>query len=102
QRELQAPLGSAKQACGTFDVIGHRSVSVPGSVEPLDYRSQTPGGTYTGELLAPRSGSSPEGADEVAVTDGVAESLRLEIGSTLALDGRPRTVVGIVENPSKL
>ena len=42
------------------------------------------------------------GAGEVAVTDGVAESLRLEVGSTLALDGRRRTVVGIVENPSRL
>jgi putative ABC transport system permease protein len=66
------------------------------------YRSQTPGGTYTGELLALRSGSYPVGPREVAVTDGVAESLRLEIGSTLAFDGRRRTVVGIVENPSKL
>src|SRR5215207_10109573 len=94
-RKLQAALDSAKQAFGTFDVIGHNSASVPGSVETLDYRSQTPGGTYTGELLALRSGSYPVGPREVAVTDGVAESLRLEIGSTLALDGRRRTVVGI-------
>jgi putative ABC transport system permease protein len=101
-QEFQAALDSAKNAFGTFDVIGHRSVSVPGSVETLDYRSQAPGGTYTGELLALRSGSYPVGPREVAVTDGVAESLRLEIGSTLALDGRRRTVVGIVENPSKL
>jgi len=101
-QEFQAALDSAKNAFGTFDVIGHRSVSVPGSVETLDYRSQAPGGTYTGELLALRSGSYPVGPREVAVTDGVAESLRLEIGSTLALDGQRRTVVGIVENPSKL
>jgi putative ABC transport system permease protein len=101
-RKLQAALDSAKETFGTFDVIGHRSVSVPGSVETVDYRSQTPGGTYTGELLALRSGSYPVGPREVAVTDGVAESLRLDIGSTLALDGRRRTVVGIVENPSKL
>jgi putative ABC transport system permease protein len=101
-RKFQAALDSAKKSFGTFDVIGHRSVSIPGSVETLDYRSQTPGGTYTGELLALRSGSYPVGPGEVAVTDGVAESLRLEIGSTLALDGRRRTVVGIVENPSKL
>jgi putative ABC transport system permease protein len=101
-RKFQAALDSAKQAFGTFDVIGNHSVSVPGSVESLDYRSQTPGGTYTGELLALRSGSYPVGPREVAVTDGVAESLRLDIGSTLALDGRRRTVVGIVENPSKL
>jgi putative ABC transport system permease protein len=101
-RKLQAALDSATNVFGTFDVIGHRSVSVPGSVETVDYRSQTPGGTYTGELLALRSGSYPVGPREVAVTNGVAESLRLEIGSTLALDGRRRTVVGIVENPSKL
>jgi putative ABC transport system permease protein len=101
-QELQAALDSAKNVFGKFDVIGHRSVSIPGSVETLDYRSQTPGGTYTGELLALRSGSYPAGPREVAVTDGVAESLRLEIGSALALDGRRRIVVGIVENPSKL
>jgi putative ABC transport system permease protein len=101
-RKLQTALDSAKESFGTFDVIGHRSMSVPGSVETLDYRSQTPGGTYTGELLALRSGNYPMGPGEVAVTDGVAESLRLEIGSNLALDGRQRTVVGIVENPSKL
>ena len=40
-----------------------------------------------GELLALRRGSYPAGPGEVAVTDGVAELLRLEIGSTLALDG---------------
>jgi putative ABC transport system permease protein len=101
-QEIQAALDSAKNVFGAFDFIGHRSVSIPGSVESLDYRSQTPGGTYTGELLALRSGSYPVGPREVAVTDGVADSLRLEIGSTLSLDGRRRTVVGIVENPSKL
>ena len=64
--------------------------------------SQIPRGAYGGELLALRRGSYPAGPGQVAVTDGVAESLRLEIGSTLALDGRRRTVVGIVENPRKL
>ena len=64
--------------------------------------SQDPDGAYGGELLALRQGSYPAGPGEVAVTDGVAELLRLEIGSTLALDGRRRTVVGIVENPRKL
>ena len=101
-RKLQAGLAAAKKSFGTIDVIGHRSVSVPGSVEKVDYRSQIPGGAYGGELLALRRGSYPVRPGQVAVTDGVAESLRLEIGSTLALDGRRRTVVGIVENPSKL
>jgi putative ABC transport system permease protein len=101
-QKLQAGLDSARTAFGTIDVVGHRSVRVPGSVEPVDYRSQVPGGAYSGDLLALRRGSYPEGPGQVAVTDGVAESLQLEIGSTLALDGSRRTVVGIVENPSKL
>jgi putative ABC transport system permease protein len=101
-QKLQAGLDSAKKSFGTIDVIGHRSVPVPGSVETVDYRSQVPGGAYSGDLLALRRGRYPSGLGEVAVTDGVANSLRLEIGSTLALDGHRRIVVGIVENPSKL
>jgi putative ABC transport system permease protein len=100
--KLQAGLDAAKRSSGTMDVIGHRSVSVPGSVEKVDYRSQVPDGVYTNDLLALRRGRYPAGPREVAVTDGVAESLRLEVGSTLALDGQRRLVVGIVENPSKL
>jgi putative ABC transport system permease protein len=101
-RKLEAGLDSARKRFGTIDVVGHRSVSVPGSVETVDYQSQIPGGAFSGELLTLRRGSYPEDTGEVAVTDGVAESLRLELGSTLALDGHRRTVVGIVENPRKL
>ena len=98
-RSLQAGLDAAERSFGTIDVIGHRSVPVPGDVEKVDYRSQTPEGSYGTHLLALRRGSYPTGPRQVAVTNGVAESLRLRIGSTLALDGRRRTVVGIVENP---
>src|SRR5215203_3287749 len=35
-RKLQAALDSATNVFGTFDVIGHRSMSVPGSVETVD------------------------------------------------------------------
>src|SRR5262249_60521423 len=101
-QKLQAGLDSARTSFGTIDVIGHRSVHVPGSVETVDYRSQLPGGAYSRDLLALRRGRYPRGAGEVAVADGVAHSLQLELGSTLALDGHRRTVVGIVENPSKL
>jgi putative ABC transport system permease protein len=101
-RKLQAGLASARSSFGTIDVIAHRLVAVPGSVETLDYRAQDPGGAYGGELLALRRGSYPTGPGQVGVTDGVAELLRLEIGSNLALDGHRRTVVGIVENPRKL
>jgi putative ABC transport system permease protein len=101
-RALQRGLDAAERSFETIETIGHRSVRVPGSVEKVDYRSQTPGGTYSDDLLALRRGSYPVGPAEVAVTNGVAGSLRLDIGSILALDGRRRTVVGIVENPSKL
>jgi putative ABC transport system permease protein len=101
-RKLRAGLASAKAAFGTIDVIAHRSVAVPGSVENLDFRAQDPGGAYGGGLLALRRGRYPAGPGQVAVTDGVAKVLRLDLGSSLALDGRRRTVVGIVENPRKL
>ena len=74
----------------------------PGPSRPSITGHRIPDGAYGGELLALRRGSYPAGRDQVAVTDGVAESLQLEIGSTLALDGHRRTVVGIVENPGKL
>src|SRR6266511_899149 len=100
--KLQAGLAAARRSFGTIDAIAHRSVAVPGNVETVDYRAQDPRGAFGSALLALRRGSYPVGPRQVAVTDGVAELLRLEIGSTLALDGHPRTVVGIVENPRKL
>ena len=101
-RRLQAGLGSARQAFGKIDVVGHRFVSVPGSVETVEYRSRVPGGTHDKDLLALRRGRYPTGSNDVAVTDRVADTLQVDLGSTLALDGHRRTVVGIVENPSKL
>jgi putative ABC transport system permease protein len=99
---FEAELASARKYFGTIEVIRHRSVPIPGSVESLDYRAQDPNGVFAGELLAVRQGRYPNGQREVAVTDGVAKLLRLKLGSTLALDGHRRTVVGIVENPRKL
>jgi putative ABC transport system permease protein len=101
-RKLQAGLASAEESFGTIDVIAHRSLAVPGSVETVDMRAQDPGGAYSGELLTLRGGSYPTGPAEVAVTDAVAELLRLDLGSTFALDGLEWEVVGIVENPRKL
>jgi putative ABC transport system permease protein len=101
-RKLEAGIEAARKTFGAIDVIGHRAVPVPGGIGTVDYRTQDPGGAYSGELLALQAGDYPTGPGQAAVTDGVADSLRLAIGSTLALDGRRRTVVGIVENPRKL
>jgi putative ABC transport system permease protein len=99
---LAAELASARRYFGTIEVIRHRSVPIPGSVDSLDFRAQDPNGAFGSELLAVRQGRYPNGPREVAVTDGAARLLRVRLGSTLALDGHRRTVVGIVENPRKL
>jgi putative ABC transport system permease protein len=101
-RDLAEALAATRKAFGTVDVVGHRSVTVPGSVDPVDVRAQNPRGPYGSGLLSLRRGMFPTGPRQVAVTDGVAQLLRLDIGSTLALDGQRRTVVGFVENPRKL
>jgi putative ABC transport system permease protein len=101
-RELEAGLAAARERFGTTDVIGHRTLAVPGSVDPVEFRSQDPRGPYGDARLALRQGSYPARAAQVAVTDGVATLLGLEIGERLALDAHRRTVVGIVENPREL
>ena len=99
---LQAKLEAGEEWFGAIDVIGHRSVSVPGSIETVDYRTQDPQGPFGAPMLDLRDGRFPLAADEIAVTDGVAETFALHIGAVFALDGVDRTVVGLVENPSRL
>src|SRR4029079_10852421 len=101
-QRLHAGLDAARRSFGSIEWSADRAARVRGDVEKVDYRSQVPDGAFGGDLLALRRGSYPTGPDQVAVTNGVAASLRLQMGSILALDGRRRTVVGIVENPSKL
>ena len=101
-RTLQAALDSAEETFGTIDVVGHRSVPVPGSVETVDYRSQTP--------AAPTAANCSRSA--AAATLGVQRGRRHRRGrrSSTARDrvdawrstagAGPSS--GIVENPSKL
>jgi putative ABC transport system permease protein len=100
--KLEAGLAAARERFGTIDVIGQRSLPVPGSVDKLEFRSQDPHGPYGDARLALLRGSYPRGPGEVAVSDGVATLLGLELGDPLALDGKRRTVAGIVENPRDL
>jgi putative ABC transport system permease protein len=101
-RRLQAGLAAVEERFGTVDVIGHRSLTVPGGVDKVEFRAQDPHGAYGGALLALRRGVYPDGPGQVAITDGVATILGLELGNTLDIDGRRRTVVGVVENPRDL
>ena len=98
----RAQLATARQRFGTVEVISHRSVSVPGSAEPIDLRGQDPGAPLGGPLLHLRSGRFPAGSDEVALTPATARLLSARIGDQVELGGASRTLVGIVENPSDL
>lgn len=99
---LQADIAFAEEQFGIIDVITHRYVPVPGSVETVEFRAQDPQGPYSHPMLDLLDGRYPTAADEVAVTDRVAETFALDIGTPFALDGTERTVVGLVENPSNL
>jgi putative ABC transport system permease protein len=101
-RKLEAGLAAAKKWFGTTDVISSTYVLVPGSVERVYYRAFDPHGPYVRDTVSIRRGRYPTRPGEVAVTDGVARLMRLEVGSTLALDGRRRKVVGLVENRQRL
>ena len=102
RRGLDAQVAAVRAWFGTVDVIGRRAVSVPGSVEPLELRTQDPQGAYGRPMLALRAGRWPSAAGEVAVTDAVATTFQTGLGGTVVLDRRARTVVGLVENPGDL
>jgi putative ABC transport system permease protein len=101
-RRLDAAISAVTAWFGTAQVIGHRPVPVPGSVETVELRAQDPHGAYGGPMLRLREGRYPAAVGEVAVTDAVAATFQVGVGGTLALDRHARTVVGIVENPGDL
>lgn len=102
QQKVDAYLTAAEEWFGPIDVISQRHVPIPGSTETVELRAQDPEGPYGGPTLALREGRYPRGADETAVTEGVAETFQVTTGDTLALDGEEWTVVGLVENPTYL
>jgi len=99
---LAAQIASLEQRYGPVDVIEDQTLSVPGSVNTFLLRAQDPHGRFGGPLLSLVAGRYPAGANEVAVTAGLAATLRIRIGSTMALPGANRRVVGVVENPQEL
>ena len=99
---LRSDLAAAAERFGTIDTIATWFAAIPGSVESIEYRSQDPDGPFSAPMLALGGGRYPDDRHEVALTDGIADQLRLGLNDVLALDGRERTVVGLVENPSDL
>jgi putative ABC transport system permease protein len=87
---------------GRVDVIENETLSIPGSINTYQLRAQDPHGPFGGPMLSLVSGHFPSGAEQVAVTSGVASDFHLSLGTLWRVGGVERQVVGIVENPQSL
>ena len=95
-------IASLEHRFGRVEVIENETQSIPGSINTYQLRAQDPHGPFSGPMLSLVSGHYPSGADEVAVTSGVASAFHLRVGGTWRVGGVERQVVGIVENPQSL
>ena len=100
--QLAADIAALRDRFGDIDVVSHQSIAVPGSVTPVDLRAQDPDAGKEQPTVRLLSGRYPAGAEEVAVTRGVADLFDLRVGGTWDVNGRTRTVVSLVENPLRL
>jgi putative ABC transport system permease protein len=87
---------------GRVEVIESETESIPGTINTYQLRAQSPHGPFSGPMLSLISGRFPSGADQVAVTNGVASAYHLSLGTTWRVGAVQRRVVGIVENPQSL
>jgi putative ABC transport system permease protein len=102
QESLQADVAALDAWFRTSEVIGHRAVAIPGSVDTVDLRTQDPSGELGAPMLSLREGGYPTASDEIAITDGAAQTFGVQIGDSFDLGGGAQIVVGLVENPSDL
>jgi len=101
--QLDADIATLRSSFGPIDVIEHaKAIPMPGSTSGVDVRAQDPNGAYGSSMLRLDKGRWPQGAGEIAVTDGVAKIFKLKIGDTWSPSGPQWTVVGLVENPQNL
>ncbi len=97
---VERQIALLRRRFGTVQVIENETLTVPGSTQTYQLRSQDPRGPYGGPMLQLLSGRSPRGPKEIAVTPGLASELNLQVGDTWSQGGK--TVVGIVQNPQNL
>jgi putative ABC transport system permease protein len=84
------------------ELIENDTESIPGSINTYQLRAQDPHGPFSGPMLSLVSGHYPSGANEVAVTSGIASAFHLSVGDSWRVGAVTRQVVGIVENPQSL
>ncbi len=96
----QSQIAYLEHHFGRVQVIENQNLTVPGSTQTYDLRSQDPHGPYGGPMLQLLSGHYPTGSDQIAITPGLASALNLHIGDTWSQGHK--TVVGIVQNPQSL
>ncbi len=99
---LSQDIATLTQKFGTVEVVNHGTISVPGTVTPVDMRDQAQESPFLAETMRVDSGRFPTEPDDIAVTDGVLEEFSLNLGEPWAVDGRTWNVVGVVENPLDL
>ncbi len=97
-----AKIASWQARFGQVDVIENQIITVPGSIDTFDLRSQNPHSSYAQPLLSLVSGHYPTNAHQVALTSGVATELNLRVGGSWREGGVTRKVVGVVQNPQNL
>ena len=85
-----------------IETIWHAELPIPGSVENVDLRAQDPHGLYSSPLVTLLNGHYPTKPGEVAITNGVAATFGVGVGDQLQVVATPWTVVGVVENPTRL
>jgi putative ABC transport system permease protein len=95
-------IASLEHRFGHVELIENQTESIPGSINTYQVRAQDAHGPFSGPMLSLVSGRFPSGADQAAVTSGVASAFHLSVGATWRVGGVERQVVGIVENPQSL
>jgi putative ABC transport system permease protein len=108
--EAKAGVDQAAAQYGTIEPIAHAEVAVPGSLDMLDVRDQSPAGAFSSPTLRLLDGRYPTTAGEVALTRSAAKALFTSLGATVELQGSGTAggaattvqVVGIIENPAQL
>src|SRR5579872_6943931 len=100
--QINAQVNDLERRWGSVDVIANESVQIPGTRSTFELRAQDYRGPFGGPLLSLVSGQYPTTASQIAVTRGVASDYSLRIGSSWTVNGTPRMVTGIVQNPESL